>query len=292
MSSNTPRRYCEYNSGRISRRYLNRTQEDPQHHIRTDKIGSRHDEWRRKDTLDLQCSTYHTKELTREREDQLWATNPRNRRGNDPLANLIGWYAGDIDQTAWNERSVRCYRRIKPASELRSRKKNSALHRAHQKAKAEREAEEGESANVLTPHEQSRLRALVNDASYLALTEARKVEEEAMQQKEEREAELKNILASLTTVIPVVATPDRSPVVTPIQMHPDRMAQLAVPSTYQLPPPAVKHVDSEQELRRRRALKHRRAKAKLEGRPFEEDERDVEDKRGRWQVAEYDLKRW
>lgn len=311
MTSSTPRGYCEYKNGRISRRYLTRTVHDPQHDIRTDKIGSRHDEWRRKDSIDLQCSTRHTKDLVRAREDQLWETNPRNRKGVDPLANVVGWYSGCIDQKAWLERKLRCYRRMRPASELRARKGNDALIQAYQLAKALREAEEGPSANVLTPHEQGRLRAAVNEASVLAMSETKQAEAEAAQRKEEREAELKSILASLAAVAPTAMAPQDPQVITPPstpppmepdyvqqlvslpvyqpalpQIHPDRLAQLNAAPVYEA---GVTSWAEEQELRRRRDLKIRRAKAKLEGRYFEEDEPRQDDHRGQWQASGYEL---
>lgn len=289
--SNTPRRYCEDNNGCLSRRYLNRTQEGPQHHIRTDRIGSQHNEWRRKDTLDLQCATQHTKEVTRDREDQLWATARRNRKWRtDPLANVVGWYSGHLDHTPWIERKVRCYRRIRPASELRNKKKHSMLRQAYQNVKAQREAEEGESANALTAHEHTRLRTMVNDASFLASIEAKKAEEEASNKKEEREEELKGLLAILTTVVPVAVTPEPSPATTPLQMHPHRMAQLAPPTLLQAAAPTKTYSESQAELRHRRALKQRRAKAKMEGRPFEEDDMPAEG--STWQAPEYKLDQW
>lgn len=289
--SHAPRRYCEYNNGHISRTYLKRTFNDPQHHIRTDRIGSRYAEWSRKDTLDLQCSTEHTKQLIRDREDQLWKTNPKNREGVDPLANSIGWYSGHIDHTAWIERKVRCHRRIRPASELRNRKRNSALRQAYQTAKAQRETQEGEDANVLTPHEQGRIKALGLSLSYLALAEAkRKAETEASEQKEQRAEELQSILASLATGAPAVTAPELIPIVPTIQMHPDRLAQLLAPaSVYQLGASVTKDVESRAEGRRRRELKARRAKAKLEGRTLEDDERLQDDPRGGWHAPGYEL---
>lgn len=228
---NTPRRYCEYNDGRISRRYITRTLDRPQHHVRTDKIGSRHDDWRRRDAIDLQCSTQLTKALIKDREDQLWATNPANRKGVDPLANVMGWFSGHLAQTAWVERKTRCYRRIRPASEQRARKRNTPLHRAYQLAKAEREAGEGHRANVLTVHEQGRLRAAVNNPSFLIMAEAENAEDDALKQKYEREDELKSILATLATAMPGPEQPHvMTPPRTPPAMHPDRLAQLNLAS--------------------------------------------------------------
>lgn len=259
-----------------------------QHHIRTDRIGSRFEDWRRKDASDLQCSTQHTKSLIRDREDQLWETDRRNRNGVDPLANVVGWHLGHIDRTAWLNRKVRCYRRIRSASELRAGRRNVALRQAYEKVKAERVAQEVESGNILTAHEQSRFRAMAGDPSYTMMAQARKEAELEAARQKERDVELKNILASLATVAPAAKVPDITSAPS-TYIHADRMAQMAPAPMYQLAASVTKKVESQAEVRRRKELKARRAKAAREGRPFEAEEQYQDDPRGTWQAMEYEF---
>lgn len=291
MSENTtthaPRRYCEYNNGRICRKYLTRTRDDPQHHIRTDRIGSRNDAWSQKDATDLQCSTLRTKESIRDREDQLWETNPRNRKGINPLANVVGWYSGHIDTKAWTERKVRCHRRILPASESRMKRRNSKQHAAYLAVKAEREAEEGPATSILTSHEQGILKALQNDVAFEGIRKAKEVEAQAAQRKLQQEEELKKILASFA---PAAAAPyvlensqATTPPGTPLQMHPDRFARVGTARKS-----ASAQVVTEEELRRQRELKLRRGRARLEGRLLDEDSEEY-DSRGEWQAPDFEF---